>query len=126
MPRPDELAGDGRLTGPWHQIKDTFQNNCLSCHSGHPHQSAPGDYLNAEAIEKAGSAEKTGGDVCYGCHGGRPWYRIAYPYARNPWPGHARSDARVGPATPAPFRNALPESARNHPTGRTLNHETDP
>jgi hypothetical protein len=42
------------------------------------------NYLNAEAIEKAAAA---GGDVCYGCHGGRPWYRIAYPYPRHSWPG---------------------------------------
>jgi hypothetical protein len=75
------------LTGPWHQIRDTFQNNCLSCHSAIRTNRHQVNYLNAEAIEKAASVEKTGGDVCYGCHGGRPWYRISYPYARNPWPG---------------------------------------
>jgi len=75
------------LTGPWHQIKDTFQNNCLSCHAAIRTNRHQVSYLNAEAIEKAASVEKTGGDICYGCHGGRPWYRISYPYARNPWPG---------------------------------------
>jgi hypothetical protein len=75
------------LTGPWHQIRDTFQNNCLSCHAAIRTNRHQVNYLNAEAIEKAGAVEKTGGDVCYGCHGGRPWYRISYPYARNPWPG---------------------------------------
>jgi hypothetical protein len=35
------------------------------------------------AIEQAG---KAGADACYGCHGGRAWYRIAYPYPRTPWP----------------------------------------
>ena len=35
-------------------------------------------------IEELGAKS---GDSCYGCHGGRAWYRIAYPYARNPWPG---------------------------------------
>jgi hypothetical protein len=39
-----------------------------------------------EAAAVAGKSDKTGGDVCYGCHGGRTWYRIAYPFARNPWP----------------------------------------
>jgi len=75
------------LTGPWHEVKDAFQNNCLSCHAVIRTRRHQVSYLNAEAIEKAGSADKTGGDVCHGCHGGRPWYRIAYPYARNPWPG---------------------------------------
>jgi hypothetical protein len=75
------------LTGPWHQVKETFQNNCLSCHSAIRTTRHQVSYLNAEAIEKAGAVDKTGGDVCYGCHGGRPWYRISYPYARNPWPG---------------------------------------
>jgi hypothetical protein len=74
------------LTGPWHQVKDTFQNNCVSCHSAIRTNRHQVNYLNAEAIEKAGAVDKTGGDVCYGCHGGRPWYRISYPYARNPWP----------------------------------------
>ncbi len=74
------------LTGPWHQAKDTFQNNCVSCHSAIRTNRHQVNYLNAEAIEKAGAVNKTGGDVCYGCHGGRPWYRISYPYARNPWP----------------------------------------
>lgn len=75
------------LAGPWHEVRDTFQNNCLSCHAAIRTRRHQVSYLNAEAIEKAGSADKTGGDVCHGCHGGRPWYRIAYPYARNPWPG---------------------------------------
>jgi len=74
------------LTGPWHQVKDTFQNNCVSCHTAIRTNRHQVNYLNAEAIEKAGAVDKTGGDVCYGCHGGRPWYRISYPYARNPWP----------------------------------------
>ncbi|MBU0752646.1 MAG: hypothetical protein KJ787_07000 [Gammaproteobacteria bacterium] len=75
------------LTGPWHEVRDTFQNNCLSCHAAIRTNRHQVSYLNAEAIEKAGSTQNTGGDTCYGCHGGRPWYRIAYPYARNPWPG---------------------------------------
>jgi hypothetical protein len=75
------------LTGPWHAVKDSFGNNCLTCHATirtTRHQVA---YLKAAAIEKAAGVPATGGDVCYGCHGGRAWYRIPYPYARNPWPG---------------------------------------
>jgi hypothetical protein len=25
--------------------------------------------------------------VCYGCHGGRQWYRISFPYPRHSWAG---------------------------------------
>jgi hypothetical protein len=53
---------------------------------GHSHQRRHQvTYLNAEAIEAA--AGQNNADVCYGCHGGRAWYRIAYPYPRHPWPG---------------------------------------
>lgn len=78
------------LTGPWHEVKDMFQNDCLGCHAAFRTNRHQVSYLKADAIEdaaKAGQATKTGTDVCYGCHGGRAWYRISYPYARNPWPG---------------------------------------
>jgi len=78
------------LPGPWPQVRDQFQNDCLTCHAAFRTNRHNVSYLKAGAIEeaaRAGAATKTGGDVCYGCHGGRPWYRIAYPYARNPWPG---------------------------------------
>jgi len=78
------------LPGPWAQVKDQFQNDCLTCHAAFRTNRHNVSYLKAEAIEeaaRAAAATGTGGDVCYGCHGGRPWYRIAYPYARNPWPG---------------------------------------
>ena len=55
-------------------------------------------YLKAEAIEAAGARNA---DVCYGCHGGRAWYRVHYPYPRHPWPG-----------MPA----AVPDWARGRPT----------
>lgn len=72
------------LPGPWKDSKEAFQNNCLLCHASvrtHRHQV---NYLNAEAIEAAG---KKSGDACFGCHGGRAWYRIVFPYPRHPWPG---------------------------------------
>lgn len=77
------------LPGPWHEVKNLFRNDCLSCHAATRTNRHKVNYLNAGAIEAAamaGKNGKTGGDVCYGCHGGRPWYRIAYPYARNAWP----------------------------------------
>ena len=39
---------------------------------------------DAAAIEAAGQQNA---DTCYGCHGGRQWYRISYKYPRHPWPG---------------------------------------
>ncbi len=74
------------LPGPWEKTRDMMGNNCLSCHAAirtHRHQVT---YLNAEAIEQAGQQDS---DVCFGCHGGRDWYRISYPYPRHPWPGMA-------------------------------------
>lgn len=74
---------------PWHEVRDTFEtegggDGCLSCHEQLfrtvRHRVS---YLNAEAIETAAKEEP---DVCYGCHGGRAWYRISYPYPRHPWP----------------------------------------
>jgi len=80
------------LPGPWPEVKETFQNDCLVCHVTFRTNRHQVNYLKADAIEeaaKAGQATKTGGDVCYGCHGGRAWYRIAYPYPRHPYPGMA-------------------------------------
>ncbi len=83
---PEEVMG---LTGPWPEVKHLFHNDCLPCHASTRTDRHRVDYLNAAAIEAAavaGKSDNSGGDVCYGCHGGRPWYRIAYPYPRNPWP----------------------------------------
>lgn len=80
----NEIMG---LPGPWQEVKDTFQDSCLVCHAGIRTTRHNVSYLNAEAIEAM--AQEKGSDVCYGCHGGRAWYRIAYPYPRNPWPGMA-------------------------------------
>ena len=82
----EEVMG---LTGPWPEVKHLFHNDCLPCHASTRTDRHQVDYLNAAAIEAAavaGKSDHTGGDVCYGCHGGRPWYRIAYPYPRNAWP----------------------------------------
>jgi hypothetical protein len=77
------------LPGTWHEVKDLFKNDCLTCHAAIRTNRHQVSYLKAGAIEAAAMAGRdsnTGGDVCLGCHGGRAWYRIAYPYARNAWP----------------------------------------
>lgn len=83
---PYEIMG----TAPWPEFRADLEtpeepNGCLSCHGELfrtvRHQVS---YLNAEAIEEAG---KSSSDVCYGCHGGRQWYRISYPYPRHAWEG---------------------------------------
>ncbi|MAW86449.1 MAG: hypothetical protein CMJ42_07965 [Phyllobacteriaceae bacterium] len=86
FPDPEQIMG---LYGPWHEIRGDMEdeetpNGCLTCHEDLfrtlRHQVT---YLNPEGIEEAAQA---GSDACYGCHGGRKWYRISYPYPRNPWP----------------------------------------
>jgi hypothetical protein len=74
------------LPGPWPQVKTTFQNNCLLCHAAIRTNRHNVNYLTAAEIEKAGTKNA---DVCYGCHGARPWYRISFPFARNKWEGMA-------------------------------------
>jgi len=83
---------------PWEQSKGMFQNNCLLCHGGIRTNRHQVNYLNADAIEEAG---KNDSDVCFGCHGGRQWYRIAYPYPRHSWEGMAKE---------------IPEWAKDRPT----------
>jgi len=61
----------------WPEARKQFNNNCLMCHANILKNRHNVDFLNAEAIEEAGKKE---GDVCYGCHGGRSWYSISYPY----------------------------------------------
>ncbi len=78
-----------RLPGAWEDAKGFFKNDCQACHVSTRTNRHRVNYLNADAIEAAATAAKengNGADVCMGCHGGRSWYRIAYPYPRNPWP----------------------------------------
>ena len=71
------------LPGPWQEVRQQMGNNCLTCHANIRTSRHNVAYLNAAAIEAAG---QNNADVCYGCHGGRAWYRISYPYPRHPWP----------------------------------------
>ncbi len=74
------------LSGPWSESGEMFANNCMACHVAFRTQRHQVNFLRTEAIETAGMAD---GDSCYGCHGGRAWYRISYPYPRHEWPGIA-------------------------------------
>ncbi|HTY03621.1 MAG TPA: hypothetical protein VMC81_07810 [Rhodocyclaceae bacterium] len=72
------------LGGPWPEVAGEQARGCFTCHDKKRTNRHNVDYLNANAIEAAGAANA---DVCYGCHGGRAWYRMIYPYTRHPWPG---------------------------------------
>ena len=72
------------LPSDWHTSRDMFGNNCMLCHAAIRTKRHQVNFLNAAEIEKAGMENS---DVCYGCHGGRSWYRIAFPYPRHSWPG---------------------------------------
>ena len=78
---PIQLMG---LPSPWPESKEMFGNSCLSCHAAIRTNRHQVSYLKAEAIEAAGARNA---DSCYGCHGGRAWYRISYPYPRHAWAG---------------------------------------
>jgi len=80
---PYQMMG---LPSPWEESSEMFQNNCLLCHAGIRTNRHQVNYLKADAIEEAG---KENSDVCFGCHGGRQWYRIPYPYPRHAWKGMA-------------------------------------
>lgn len=75
------------VTADWPEVRDTFQNNCLLCHAATRTNRHNVNFLNAKAIEEEG---KKDGDSCYGCHGGRAWYGVNYPYPRHAWSGMAK------------------------------------
>lgn len=86
MPDVDEIMGIG---APWPGARLDFEdedtlNGCLSCHYGIRTDRHNVSFLNAATIEHLG--QTNGSDSCYGCHGGRQWYRISYPYPRHAWP----------------------------------------
>ena len=92
---PYEIMG---LPSPWYESREAFQNNCLLCHAAIRTTRHQVNFLKPEAIEAAGAKDS---DVCFGCHGGRQWYRISYPYPRNAWEGMAEQ---------------VPEWAQDRPT----------
>ena len=78
---PHQVMG---LPGDWRDIRESMGNNCMACHQAIRTTRHQVNYLKAAEIEKLGTANS---EVCFGCHGGRAWYKISHPYARNPWPG---------------------------------------
>jgi hypothetical protein len=72
------------VPGPWLEYGAAFQDNCLLCHVTFRTNRHNVNYLKPQAIEGLAKEKQ---DVCFGCHGGRPWYRISYPYPRHAWPG---------------------------------------
>jgi hypothetical protein len=80
---PYQMMG---LPSPWSESRSMFQDDCLLCHSNIRTTRHQVNFLKADAIEEAGKKDS---DVCYGCHGGRQWYRIPYPYPRHAWKGMA-------------------------------------
>lgn len=75
----------------WHDLRNDLEseetpNGCLTCHAEQfrtvRHQVT---YLKADEIEKI--AKSGSSDSCFGCHGGRAWYRKSFPYPRHSWPG---------------------------------------
>jgi len=85
MPDVDEIMAIG---APWPEARVDFEdednpNGCLMCHTDIRSNRHNVTYLNAATIEELG--QNGSSDSCYGCHGGRQWYRISYPYARHPW-----------------------------------------
>ena len=72
------------LPAAWPASKDMFGNSCLTCHAAIRTNRHEVSYLKAAAIEAAGASNA---DTCYGCHGGRAWYRLNYPYPRHAWDG---------------------------------------
>lgn len=108
---PGEVMGLGNE--PWHVLREgmeTFEapNGCLACHADQfrtvRHQV---NYLKTDAIE---ADAKTNADTCYGCHGGRAWYRNSYPYPRHAWPG-------MDPAIPDWAKDRPTQSAPEHIVG---------
>jgi hypothetical protein len=72
------------LPGPWPEHAQTFNNSCTqACHATIRTTRHQVSYLKPDAIEALG---KDNADSCYGCHGGRAWYRTSYAYPRHPWP----------------------------------------
>lgn len=94
------------LPSPWSESREMFQHNCLLCHSNIRTVRHQVNFLKPEEIEKAGKEDS---DVCYGCHGGRAWYRIPFAYPRHAWPG----------ASPD-----VPEWAKDRPTESAARFQT--
>jgi len=72
------------IPGSWEESGKLFNDDCLTCHTVFRTNRHNVNFLNAEAIEASAKINK---DTCFGCHGGRSWFRISFPYPRNEWQG---------------------------------------
>lgn len=101
------------LSGSWHENRESLENaetpnGCLTCHAETfrtvRHKVS---YLKGDQIEKLA---KNSSDTCFGCHGGRQWYRISYPYPRHAWPNMPddKPDWAAGRPTESDERYKLP------------------
>lgn len=101
------------LPGPWSQHGETFGDNCLTCHAGIRTTRHDVNFLKPAAIEAAGAESA---DHCHGCHGGRAWYRIPFPYPRHAWEGMDKEIpdwAKSRPTQSEPrFRPSSPTAAK--------------
>jgi hypothetical protein len=88
--------------GDWRETGAAFNFDCLICHANIRTNRHQVNYLKPDAIETLAREKQ---DVCFGCHGGRAWYRIEFPYPRHPWPNAG---------------SAIPDWAKDRPT------ESDP
>ena len=93
-----KFDGEVMGLGSWEQHRESMDNNCLLCHDTIRTTRHNVNFLKPKEIEVAG---KESGDSCYGCHGGRSWYRIGFPFPRHAWPGMDKE---------------VPEWAKNRPT----------
>lgn len=110
------------VPGPWLEYGQVFQNDCLICHNQFRTNRHQVNYLKPESIE-ALAKEEGKQDVCFGCHGGRAWYRISYPYPRHPWPGMAEAVPEWAEGRPTEseprFLIGVRESPSEHPAEPT-------
>jgi hypothetical protein len=128
------------MPGPWFEYRDRYQNDCLSCHAVYRTVRHQVSYLKADAIETLAKPQNLGGDVCYGCHGGRAWYRNSYPFPRHPYPGMdkipvpepawAKDRPKVSdPRYALPLNMLIPQGDKQESTGETqaaIPQETKP
>ena len=100
------------LPGPWPESKASVRNGCLTCHaiSARP---PSGDLPECQRPSKRPG--RNNADTCYGCHGGRAWYRIAYPIRATPG-RHAGRRAGLGKGQPtqSEARFQLPATAAHN------------
>ena len=110
-PDYSKIIGLNLLNGFLKAVKEMFGNSCLTCHAAIRTNRHQVTYLKAQAIEEAGQKNA---DVCYGCHGGRSWYRIGYAYPRHSWEGMSPEvpDWAKNRPTESEARFALPASTQ--------------